>query len=232
MKGGHKKISWSCVDRPKWGECDQMRSVSKNKRCHEEVYLPQFRNRACPLKSLLPIVYGKKWFKRASLISTKWKVSCEIQPARHNHQPTHQQGTKVAGKAWPKMTKNANFGRFGAKNPKIFGDSKSFGTHTTEKPPRHLVCVLVWLGKGRNGPKMPIFGWPKMTKNPYSFERKQKFQYHLILHLHPDWGRRGLLKGRLCFCPQNAKLNFSSKPWESERLLNGDPEKFYRSTWK
>ena len=42
----------------------------------------------------------------------------------------------------------------------------------------------------------------------------------------------GLLKGRLCFCPQNAKLNLSSKPWESERLLNGDPEKFYRSTWK
>ena len=76
-----------------------------------------------------------------------------------------------------------------------------------------------------------------MTKNPYSFERKQKFQYHLILHLHPDWGRLGkqmwgLLKGRLCFCPQNAKLNLSSKPWESERLLNGDPEKFYRSTWK
>ena len=36
-------------------------------------------------------------------------MSFEIQPARHNHQPTHQQGTKLAGKAWPKMTKNANF---------------------------------------------------------------------------------------------------------------------------
>ena len=37
-------------------------------------------------------------------------MSCEIQPARHNHQPIHQQGTKWAGKAWCKMTKNANLG--------------------------------------------------------------------------------------------------------------------------
>ena len=63
------------------------------------------------------------------------------------------------------------------------------------------------------------------------------FFLHLILRLHPHRGRLGkqiwgLLKGRLCFCSQNAKLNLSSKPWESERLLNGDPEKFYRSTWK
>ena len=36
-------------------------------------------------------------------------MSCEIQPARHNHQLTHQQGIKWAGKAWPKMTKYANF---------------------------------------------------------------------------------------------------------------------------
>ena len=29
-------------------------------------------------------------------------MSCEIQPARHNHQLTHQQGTEKACMAWPK----------------------------------------------------------------------------------------------------------------------------------
>ena len=90
-------------------------------------------------------------------------MSCDIQPARHNHQPTHQQGTKWAGKAWPKMNKNANFGPnlvvFGQKILIFTGESKSFGTHITEKTPRHLVP---------NGPKMPIFGqksqfWAKFT---------------------------------------------------------------------
>ena len=37
-------------------------------------------------------------------------MSCEIQPARLNHQLTHQQGTKYACMAWPKLTKYANFG--------------------------------------------------------------------------------------------------------------------------
>ena len=36
------KIFWPCIDRPKLGECDQMRFVSKNKMCQKEVYLPKF----------------------------------------------------------------------------------------------------------------------------------------------------------------------------------------------
>ena len=51
------------------------------------------------------------------IISQSKYVSCEIQPARHNHQPTHQQGTKWAGKAWQKCQFQAKFGRFWSKNP-------------------------------------------------------------------------------------------------------------------
>ena len=73
-------------------------------------------------------------------------MSCEIQPARHNHQPTHQQGTEEACMAWPKLTKNANFGPnlvvFGQKILFFTGEIKSFVTHITENPPRHLVHIV------------------------------------------------------------------------------------------
>ena len=73
-------------------------------------------------------------------------MSCEIQPSRHNHQPSHQQDTKLAGKAWPKMTKNVNSGHnlvvFGQKILIFTGETKSFGNHITEKPPRHLVRLF------------------------------------------------------------------------------------------
>ena len=86
-------------------------------------------------------------------------MSCEIQPARHNDQPTQQQGTKWAGKAWPKMNKNANFGPnlvvLGQKVLIFAGEIKRFVTHITEIPPRHLVRIVFWLGMGPNGPKMP-----------------------------------------------------------------------------
>ena len=36
--------------------------------------------------------------------------------------------------------------------------SKSFGTHITEEPHRHLVRIVFWLGMGSNGPKITIFG--------------------------------------------------------------------------
>ena len=58
------------------------------------------------------------------------------------------QGTKRAENAniWPKMTKNAHFGpNLAVFGPNILiptGGSKSFGTHVTEKPPRHLVCII------------------------------------------------------------------------------------------
>ena len=45
--------------------------------------------------------------------------------------------------------------------PKILiltGESKSHGTHVTEKPPGHLVCIVFWSAMGPNGPKMPMFG--------------------------------------------------------------------------
>ena len=89
-------------------------------------------------------------------------MSCDIQPARHNHQPTHQQGTKWAGKAWPKMKKDAIFGSnlvFLGQQILIFnGEIKSFVTHITENPPRHLVCIVFWLGMGPKGPKCQYFG--------------------------------------------------------------------------
>ena len=47
---------------------------------------------------------------------------------------------------------------FGPKILILLGRSKSFGTHVTEKPPRHLVRIVFWSGMGRNGPKMPMFG--------------------------------------------------------------------------
>ena len=69
-------------------------------------------------------------------------------------------GNKLVRKAnqWPKITENAKFGRFWAR------EIKSFVTHITENPPRHLVRIDFWSGMGRNGHKVPIFGpkWPKM----------------------------------------------------------------------
>ena len=84
-------------------------------------------------------------------------MSCDIQPARHNQQPTHQWGTEGVSKALPKMTKNANFGPnlvvLGTKNQFFTGGSKSLGTHLTEKPPMHLVRTvfcLAWDQMGQN----------------------------------------------------------------------------------
>ena len=56
-----------------------------------------------------------------------------------------------------------NLDVFGQKVLIFMGGSKSFGTHVTEQPPGHLVCIVFWSGIGRNGQKMPIFGpkWPK-----------------------------------------------------------------------
>ena len=78
---------------------------------------------------------------------------------------------------WLKMAKNDYLGPkliiFGTKILILSGGSKSFGTHVTEKPPRHLVCIVFWSGIGSHGPKMPIFGqfWTKFgrfwAKNPF-----------------------------------------------------------------
>ena len=65
----------------------------------------------------------------------------------------------------PKMTRNANFGPnlvvFGQKTLFFTGEIKSFVTHITENPPRHLVHIVFWSGKMcKNGNF-----WPKQTQN-------------------------------------------------------------------
>ena len=68
----------------------------------------------------------------------------------------------------PAMVRNANFGPnwvvFGQKILFFTGEIKSFVTHITENPPRHLVHIVFWSGIGQNVQKMAIFGpkWPKM----------------------------------------------------------------------
>ena len=69
-----------------------------------------------------------------------------------------QPPTKLASKAWPKKNKNAIFGPnldfFGQKILIFTGEIKSFVTHITENPPRHLVHIGFWLGIGQNVQKM------------------------------------------------------------------------------
>ena len=68
----------------------------------------------------------------------------------------------------PAMDRNANFGLnlvvFEQKILFFIGEIKSFVTHITENPPRHLVQICFWSGIGQNVQKMAIFGpkWPKM----------------------------------------------------------------------
>ena len=82
---------------------------------------------------------------------------------RHSHQPTHQQGNKWASNG-QKCQFRAKFGHFWAKNLFFTGEIKSFVTHITENPPRHLVHIVFWSGIGQNVQKMTL-KWPKMTKN-------------------------------------------------------------------
>ena len=69
------------------------------------------------------------------------------------------------------MNKNANFGPnlvVFVQKILIFNGMKSFVTHITENPLKHLVRIVFWSGMGRNGQKMPIFGPnTKMTKHAY-----------------------------------------------------------------
>ena len=62
----------------------------------------------------------------------------------------------------PAMDKNANLGLnlvvFGQKIIFFTGELKSFVTHMTENPPRHLVHIGFWSDIGQNVQKMAIFG--------------------------------------------------------------------------
>ena len=68
-----------------------------------------------------------------------------------------------------------NLAVFLAKNLDFEGKKQIFGRNITEKPPTHLVRIVLWSGVGSNGPKMPIFGQkcqflakfgPLLAKNP------------------------------------------------------------------
>ena len=96
---------------------------------------------------------------------------------------------KWAGKAWPKMTKNAIFGQICVvlrQRILIFtGESKSLGAHITKN---HLGTFLYDI-LARHWTKCQCLAqneqkchyWAKFgrfwAKNPYSFGRKQKFWY-------------------------------------------------------
>ena len=93
-------------------------------------------------------------------------VSCEVQPARLNHKPTNRTSNEPArpGPKWPKIPILDQIWSFWGKKIPIFTcESKSFGTHITEKHLGTLFALFFWSGMGRNGPKMPIFG-PKKPK--------------------------------------------------------------------
>ena len=115
------------------------------------------------------------------LITKKFKFFCHcldytkicrclaVYSLRHNLQPT---GHKMSQKC-QYLAKNANFGPslaiFVPNILFILGGSKSFGTHIPEKPPRHLVCIVLWSGTGPNGPKRPVLCqiWPFLGKNTF-----------------------------------------------------------------
>ena len=60
------------------------------------------------------------------------------------------------------MNKNANFGPnlvvLGQKILIFTGEIRSFVTHITENPPRHLVVIGFWSPWDEMGKNMPIFG--------------------------------------------------------------------------
>ena len=71
-------------------------------------------------------------------------------------------GHQMSRQGQAQNDQNAKFGPnlvvFGQKILILTGESKSFGTNKSEKTPRRLVCIVFWLGMGRNGPKMLTFG--------------------------------------------------------------------------
>ena len=93
---------------------------------------------------------------------------------RHNHQPTHQQGTH--GKAWQKCKFQVKFGRFWAKDPNFIGEIKSFVIHITKN---HLDTLFAL-----------VFGraWDEMDKNANIYPKWPKM---LILdQFWPFWGQK------------------------------------------
>ena len=83
--------------------------------------------------------------------------------ARAPQPPTDPQtGHRKSLHGLAQIDQNANFGPnlvvLGQKILISTGKIKSFVTHITENPPRHLVRIVFWSGIGQNVQKMAIFG--------------------------------------------------------------------------
>ena len=91
-------------------------------------------------------------------------MSCEIQPARFNHQPTNQQCIKWAGKAcvW-ESSLGAKMAVFGPNILIILWGSKSCGTHINHC---RTMFASFLVGHGTKWTKNANI-WPKMTKKAY-----------------------------------------------------------------
>ena len=87
------------------------------------------------------------WAKNSNVYRWKQKFWYHVteKPPRHFVPIVFWSGIGANG---PKMQNDhkciiwAKFARLWAKNSNFLGGSKSFGTHVTEKPPRHLVCII------------------------------------------------------------------------------------------
>ena len=107
---------------------------------------------------------------------------------RHNHQPTHQQGTKWASNG-QKCQYGAKFGRFWAKNLFFYWRNQKFcylhkvnrclaryspRATTTNRPTNRALNKPAW--PGPNWPKMPVLGqiWSFLGKKSFFLLEKSK----------------------------------------------------------
>ena len=75
----------------------------------------------------------------------------------------------IFGQIWPFV---------GQKSTNFYGSKQCFGTHITEKPPRHFVCLFFWSGMQPHVAKIRIFGQNMAVfwaKNLNFYGREQKF---------------------------------------------------------
>ena len=82
----------------------------------------------------------------------------------------------------------AKFGRSWAKILIFTGESKSFGTHLTEKTPRHLARFILLVGLGTKWAKIAKI-WPKMTKNTYFGPNLALFGPKILILARAGWIR-------------------------------------------
>ena len=121
-------------------------------------------------------------------------MSCDIQAARHNHQPINQPTGHKMSRQGLHVPKNAYFrakmSRFWANHPNYFGREQKLWNPHIRKPPRHNVSIIffgrAWHHMNQNGQYLAQndqkyiflvkFG-TFSTKNHNFHKRKQKFWY-------------------------------------------------------